>query len=385
MTRIRKYFVWFFMLSKRLLHQWSFIVLLCMIPIIVPLTNIAMSQESGVVRIALCHEGDDASASKIISSLMDYDGIILFSTTDSEEEAREDVSNHTVDAAWIFPGSFSEKLDAFTAYKSTEPFVEVIEREPSLSVSLAREMLFGAIYKDVSFSIYKNFSYSEIVKEDVVSESVVKQYYDVLHRRGDIISIEKLNSGKTTKKESNYLTAPIRGILALMILLCTLTAAMHFLKEQSEGRFDWLPMKRRLAPALASCLSAACLSAATVLLTIHFSNISTGFINELISILLYVASCTGFCMVLSILFRSPGRFGALIPGLILITLVLSPIFFNMKILRPIQLMLPAHYYLNSVYNVKYYLYTIYYCIVTYALGFLLNAVLANRKYHKSVF
>lgn len=384
MTRIRKYFIWFFMLSKRLLRQWSFVILLCMIPVVIPLTSIAMSQESGILHIVLCNEGYDDKATEIIDSLMNYDGVVMFSLTDSREEAEKAVAESNADAAWVFSENYSENLDTYVSRKIGKPCVEIIERETNVSLSIAKEMLFGAMYEELSYSIYKNFVYSEMVSQTEVDESEVRRYYDELQRKGDIVEIERLNNKGEDGDKANYLTSPMRGILALMIVLCTLAAVMLFLREQAQGRFDWLPVRKRLAPAIASCLSASCLSSLAVFISIQFSNISEGFINELIPIILYAIATAGFCVVLSVVFRSPGKVGAMIPGIIIIMLALSPIFFNIKILKPVRLMLPTHYYLYSIYDNTCCLYGILYCIAVYSVVFLLNWVLSNRKYHKNI-
>jgi len=386
MTKFRKSLVWFYMLTKRILHKWSFLLLLCMIPLIIPMTNLAMSQESGIVRIVLCNEGNDEEANKIIQSLLEEDSVIMFTTAETAEEAEEAIHKYQADATWIFASDFSDNLDAYTANKPIDhSFVRVIERENTITIRIAREKLFGALYSNLSYSIYKNFIYGEIASEETVSETTVREYYDSARRRNNIIKIEKLHGENSPKTgEVNYLTAPIRGILALLIMLCGITAAMYFLNDQSQGRFDWLPPKKRIVPALATCFSATCLSALAVFIAISCTKIATGFFRELIPMLLYLLTVTGFCTLLCLFFRSPGKLGALIPGIIIAMLVLSPIFFNVKVLRPIRLMLPTYYYLHAIYNTSYYLYSLLYIAVLYLLIFVVNNCITNRKQNKSI-
>ena len=385
MTRLRKGFIWFYMLSKRMLHKWSFLLLLCLVPLMIPLINVAMSLDSGIVHVVLCNEGNDKSAESIIHALMAEESVIRFSTVTTSEEAEKIVREHSADTAWIFLENFSEDLDAYTARNSSEPFIRIIERENTIATKIAREKLFGAIYSDVSYSVYKNFSYEEIVDAETVSEETVREYYDSTQRKNNIIKIEKLDADENQKPSKvNYLTAPLRGILALLVMLCTITAAMFFLQDQARGSFDWLTPKKRIVPAMATCLSAACLSGVAVFIAILCSDITTGFSRELIPMILFLIAATGFCTLLCLFFRSPGRLGALIPGIIIAMLVLSPIFFNVKVLRPIRLMLPTHYYLHSIYNTSYYIYMLMYIAVIYLLIFVVNACLANKKFNKTI-
>jgi hypothetical protein len=68
-------------------------------------------------------------------------------------------------------------------------------------------------------------------------------------------------------------------------------------------------------------------------------------------------------------------FCAVIPIIILITLVLCPIFLKVNNFRLMQLMLPIFYYLNSVYSPYYLLLFTVYTIILFAL----NCINLNRK------
>ncbi len=384
MIKLYKYFLWFYMLTKRLLCEWGFVILLCLIPLGSILINMAMSAESGVVHIVLCSEDNDPTSLRVINSLLSDNSVIQFSQSDSADEAIKAVAAHDADSAWIFTPDLSKKIDEYAAHPAiAEPVVEVVSREDSLALKIVREKLFGAVYGEFSYSIYTNFMYSDMVREQTVSPDDARNYYQSMEKSNNIIEIERFGA-KTSHNNSNYLIAPIRGILSLMIVLCALTAAMYYLKEQELGKFAWLSVEKRIVPAISSCFSASCLSAIAVFITIKFSGISVGTFNELVSMILFIIATTGFCMTLTTLFRSAGKFGAVIPGIIIIMLVLSPIFFNMKVLRPVRLMLPTYYYLQSIYNTEYYLYTIIYCIATYFIGFVLNKFLAERRYQDSV-
>ncbi len=384
MTRVYKCLIWFYMLTKRLLRQWSFIILLCLIPCSMLLVNLALSHESGVVHVALCAEDGDKTSAEIIDSLTHSSSIIQFSVCQTPEEATSLVSGYEADAAWIFTEDFSEKTDDYARDGfAQEPFINIIQREQSIPLKIAQEKLFGAIYKRISFSLYMDFVRTELIDGTNISEETVESYYESMQKGDDIIKIEHLNAS-AQKRDATYLTAPLRGIMSLLVVLCTLAAGMYFLKEQSQGKFAWLSARKRIIPALASCFSAACLSAIAVFITIYCAGVSSTFGNELLAMFLFIISVTGFCTTLLTFFRSAGKFGALIPGIIIVMLALSPIFFNVKVLRHIRLMLPTYYYLQSIYMPKYFVYTLIYCAVTYCLGFTLNFFIAERKSGDSI-
>ena len=373
MTSLRKYYIWFYMLTKRLLRRWSFLLLIILIPIIMIVTMSAMKGESGVLHIVLCNEGGEKLGEYIVESILSRESVIRFSVSDSQEEAINMVRNAKADAAWIFDDDFEKNLNKFAKGKKLSPPVKIIEREESIPLNISKEVLFGAIYTETSYRLYYNYSQKNILTEGDIPESDIKEAYDNIQNSENIIVIEKLNT-KNKKSNTNYLTTPMRGILSLLVLLCSLASTMFFLNDKSKGTYDWLSPKKQIWPAMASCFSAALISSVAVLVILFATDISLGVQYEITSMLMYIVAVTGFCTLFSLLFRSYGTLGALIPGILIISLVLSPIFFNFKILPIVRHMLPTYYYLQSVYNTSYLLNTFFYIIATYTLCFVVNSL-----------
>lgn len=379
MSKIKKVLKWYFLLLKRLFYKRSFLVLLIIIPIVTPIVNIAMTGESGVLCIALCNEGENPAAEKVISTIKEKDGIIRYSFCNTEEEAIHMVKNHEADAAWIFDKDFEKKLDNFTMHRANGEAVKIVERETNIALSLSREMLFGAMYGEISKLTYKNFVYQNMLTREDVAEEKVIGYFTSLERKNNVILTQKIDSFSTKKTETTYLTAPLRGILALLILLCALASAMYFLKDNSEGKFDKIPPKRRIVPQIASLLAGVTLASTVVFITLFFSGIWTNALNEFISIVLYALSLTAFCMVICVLFKSYGKLGVAIPAIMIASLALSPIFFSLKVFKPLRLLIPAHYYLYAIYDTRYYIYTVVYSVVMICLALVLNNLAYNEK------
>ena len=110
------YAVLFGLLNKRLFKKPSFVIILCMIPLLVLGLKLISKQESGIVRIALVNEGagEKTGAGTIIDSLLNADSVFLYSRCDSEEEAVELLDLDSVDAVWVFPEDYDERVSAFT-------------------------------------------------------------------------------------------------------------------------------------------------------------------------------------------------------------------------------------------------------------------------------
>ena len=71
MNGFRKMLLWYFMLSKRLLKKYTFLLLLCAIPLLVVGMQVVSKQDSGMLTIVLCQENpEDSLSSKIVEDLL---------------------------------------------------------------------------------------------------------------------------------------------------------------------------------------------------------------------------------------------------------------------------------------------------------------------------
>lgn len=366
------------MFTKRLFKHYSFIVILLLIPVIIPVANTMMSEDGGMVSIALVTQDDSESALNIVETLMSEESVLRYKIYDSEEAARNAVEREDVDAAWIFNADLDKKIEDFATNKSNMPFVEILQREESIPLRLSYEKLYGAIYPHITYYLYKDYTYSELTTPEEVPEDVLKYTNESMDEYDNIIKITRLDSDEEVTLSKNFLTIPLRGMLSIVVLLCSIAAAMYFLRDSADGKFDWLAPKKRLAPAFGSCLAASVASGGAVFAALLVSGIFTGFIKELAAMLLYALSSAGLCLVLCVVFRSAGKLGAAIPFFVIITLVLCPIFFNLNILKPVRFMLPTFYYLQSLYNKDFMLYFVIYCVGVYAVAYVLNEILNFR-------
>lgn len=387
MNKINKGLVRFFMFAKRLLVTPSFIALLCIIPIIIPIAKTAITSDKSLARIVLCAEDDSPATAEIINSLTKKeDGTIVFTTADSSAEAIEEVENNKADGAWIFYSGFEEKLTDYVQkdnplIKNYPSLVRVVEREETIPLKLSHEMLYGALYRYISFELCKDFIYSEIDREQAVPESAIEDKYFGAERLDDIIEVEVLNK-KIEESGASMMTTPIRGLLSVVCVLCTTAAAMYFLKDEKEGRYDRLAPHKHIYPAFALTLAASLLSCFAVFIALHFSGLTTGFISELAAILMFAAAETGFCLVLCMLFNSAGKLGAMIPGLVAAMLVLSPVFFNLRELKVLGMMFPTYYYLNGIYDSSYLVSLALYTVTVYALAFVLAYLFKSKRINR---
>lgn len=366
---MKKAWIWFYMLTKRLFRKYSFLIILLLIPLAIPLVNVAMQSESGMLRIAVCNAGTDSNAEKIVEDLLSSKSVLLYKRYNTPEEARKAVETGAVDGAWIFEKEFSKRAEIHAKENKGVTMVTVLERESTIPLQMAREKLYGAMYPHISRLLYIDFMEKEFSSN--LSEEQLLQYYETSVGGDDVIRLESLQAEVKNTKE-NYLTAPIRGLLALMIVLCGLAASCYFLQDTKAGKYDWLSPRKRILPAFGTSFAAVMASGAAVFLALHLAGLDVGFGREFLAMFLYILATTGFCAFFSLVFRDAGHLGACIPFFIIGMLALSPVFFDVQEFKYISLLLPSWHYLRAIHDTMCLIHMFFYCVAVLGLTVVVN-------------
>ena len=340
MSSIRRFFLWYGLLSKRLLRRPGYLAVLLLIPLFALALALFSRQESGVVTVALClEEPADAAARTTAERLLNAESILRCSAYPDPEAAREAVRSGQADAAWILPADLEKRLDFFARYGSGGS-ITVVEREENVFLMLAREKLYAALYPELSFSVFRNFLVNEL------GADALRGAYAGGFTAEELIRFTYVD-GSEIEPDGRYLTAPLRGILALLLLLCGLASGMYCYREEREESFVWLSRpKRRLLPLLCH-LTAMVPAALAVLAALYLSGLWLGLGREAVMMLLYLPCCVLFCEVLRCLSPREEHYGALIPILAVAVLVLCPVFVDLQLPLPFRALLPTSYYLKA--------------------------------------
>ena len=345
MSSLRRFFLWYGLLSKRLLRRPGYLAVLLLIPLFALALSLFSRQESGVVTVALClEEPADAAARAAAERLLNAESILRCAAYPDSDAAREAVRSGQADAAWILPADLEKRLDLFARYGSGGS-ITVVEREDNVFLMLAREKLYAALYPELSFSVFRNFLVNDL-GADAIPEEALRGAYDGSFTSEELIRFAYVD-GSEIERDGRYLTAPLRGILALLLLLCGLASGMYCYREEREESFVWLSgPKRRLLPLLCH-LTAMLPAALAVLAALYLSGLWLGLGRETLMMLLYLPSCVLFCEVLRCLSPREEHYGALIPILAVAVLVLCPVFADLPLPLPFRALLPCSYYLRA--------------------------------------
>ncbi len=350
MKRLRIAFSWLHIFHKRLFLRPSFLVLLLLIPLIGALLGLVAGMDSGVLKVHLATEEENEKVSQIFETLMGSEDVLQYVISDPET-AEKAVKSGKADAAWIFRKDF-DKLSAKFAKKqvSRNSLVKVIQREDEVTLMLAREKLCGVIYPYVSYELYLAYVEDEIIEG--VDEAVLKEYYDSVMPGGeDLFDIAYADGGDASDSGTQYLTAPLRGILSVMVLLTGLAVSMFYKLDEEKGLFVRVPKKYQLLFSLGYHLAPIVDVGAVLVFSLYFAGVTVNIYREIGVMLLFALASALFCIAIERLCPKLGVLCAITPIMIIGMIVVCPVFFNFGFLRPLQVLCPPYYYLNGVFNI----------------------------------
>jgi len=369
---MKRIFKWFWMLSKRLYKKPSFLVLMLLVPLCVTLFAGTAQQSSGFVHIALARElDDDPVATAIMNDLLTEEGLIRFSQM-SRQAALEAVQTGQADEAWIFPENTENKLQDFAAGKE-EYIVKTVTLEETVSVKLAREKLSAAVYAYCAKAYYVDYVRSEFSQLKHLSDRELEIRFEEVKVNEELFVYG--NPADTSGVQAvNYLTSPIRGLLAVLMLLCGVAATLYYLQDEAAGTFAWVRQSKKGLTALCCIVTATVNISAVLLLSLAFSGLAGNVFREVGALLLYSLCCGAFCVLLKQIFPTIRSCAAIVPLIAVVMLGLCPVFFDFREWYILQHIVPPTYYINASYDGKYLLYMLAYIPACLGVAFLLSGL-----------
>jgi len=366
------------LLNKRLLKKPSFLVILLLVPILVLLLGAAAREGSGMLTVALAMQDKNVpTTNAIVSELLGDSGLVHFIDAGSPKTAQALLEQGKADAAWIFPEEMQKKIDAFAAFPNERNgFVAVIQREESVFLRLSHEKLNRVLYPYLSLALCENYVYKNILTVDTLSKEQLKSYYDAVNAEGEDLFAFVYANGETPAdtENANYLLSPVRGLLAVMLVLGGLAAVIFYMQDEAAGVFDRLPRGKRFWFSVGYPAVAVVDMALAVFAALGLAGLLLDVWYEAAVLLLYGIISAGFCMGLRLLLPDGRILAVAMPVLAAAMIVLCPIFINPPTLPVLQYLLPSYHYLNAVYEPKYIGHMAVYAAAVYGLDWLLYRI-----------
>lgn len=370
---------WCCLLTKRLYRKPAFLAILLLIPLLVLGYGMAARQDSGVITVALAREDGDPLAVSVTEKLAQSNGLILFRLCTSPEEAETLVRTGKTDAAWIFSAEMEAKVCRFVNDPARRnAFVTVVERESTVPLMLAREKLSGAVFSCCSEKMYLSWLRTNVPELADASDETLLACYNRVSMDTELFSYACLDGTAAGVPETNYLLTPVRGLLAVVLVLFGLATAMYGIRDEKQGTFALVPEGKRGLVEFACQMISGIHGAAAVLLALIAAGLTVSPAREAGVLLLYTVCVAVFSMTVRSLFGTLRSLGTLLPLLIAVMLAICPVFLDLGKLRAVQYLFPPTYYINGASNNRDLLRMMAYTGVLFAIRFSVGKLRKGR-------
>ena len=341
----QKILTWFLLLNKRLYKKPLFIVILCLVPVLMLGLKLCSSDKNGILSIALYKENPlikDELFLKIANQLINEDSMLNFLQFESLEKANEQLLAGKLDAIWIFPENLSEEIQKSAQAQNIKSCIRIIEKEDTTICALAREILCAKLYPIFSYQAYKVY----VNKEMQFPYPTEQDFNRAYQRYSSEIKLFNTQDIKSTSQEDFFKT-PLRGILAIWLILCGIAASLFWMEDKEKGTFVWAPPSLQALIGLALHTVVILNALIVMIFALVLCKIFASPSKELFSLFLFAIDSILFCNLVQILCKKTTILAALSPAIIIAMLALCPIFVNLKNLHFIQYLLPPFYYLHN--------------------------------------
>ncbi|MBP5668893.1 MAG: ABC transporter permease [Lachnospiraceae bacterium] len=341
---MRRWMTWCLLTEKRLIKKISYVAVLLVMPFLVLGLRQGARQEAGMVSIGLYTPAEAGTLSDLVlERFMEEPSVLRFFRYRTEEEALDALKSQRVDAVWILPEDLEKDLQKLAQKKMMRPVARVIEREDDIALIFTREVLTSRIFPEYVYEVYKEFCKSRVGLAELSEEEFLSIYHANLWK-GNLFKAQHLDGSELA--EQSYVLAPIRGMLAIWLVICGLAGILYHKMDELHGVYDKIPRRKRLLYSFGLQAVVLLNGGVTYLIACKILGVFTSLWAEIAFLLLFLSCIAVFCNLIGLLVKGMEGIGVLIPVLTLLMMVFCPIFLNIRKFWMAQALLPPYLYLN---------------------------------------
>lgn len=351
MKQLKRFFLWTWLLQKRLLKKTSFLIILAIVPVAVLMLQFFVSgSDHSIISIAVVQEDDDGELlDDVFQRLLDSDVIRYELMT--EEDAMDALEQKSKDAVWIIPEHFTKELRNMIhkGFKERDAFIEVRQREEDVFLQMSRMQLFGSLYQEISYELFRAYMVDTLEVGESVSEEMMQELYEKNHVQGQLFRYA-FSDVNGEEDKLDILTVPMRPFLALWLVLCGLVGGLYWKLDLQKGTFDQFMEKKKPLLGFGCQLLVVLDGAVVIWLTVILAHIGQEIAWEALITLLYAVNTVLFCNLLHGLVPSANWYATLGGLLLLVMAVVCPLFVTSASLMQFSYLFPVHYYIRAIHS-----------------------------------
>ncbi len=341
LCEIKKYFLWFYLLIKRLLKKTGIWVIVVLLPWIFAFyVNSQSSDDSQSMRVGLVLQDSDEIAQKTVENLVNGQYSVNFYIENEKDKLIEDINNEKSVCGYIFSEKLTNRLDTL----NIKECINVVIPSSDFMSSMINEIVFSELFKAYGGNIaINNINSSQlfgVYNEEAITS--IEDKYSV-YADGDRtfhIDFENVNSDSSqsdiTENADNGLPLfSIRGMLAVILVVAGLTGCVWWNTEKKRGMFKAMSALECYLGAFLYVVAVTFIVAISALVVIFITGEQTGSITfEILNMGRYVFLIGGMGTLLCAVVRDKMLLISFIPVYAIFCMIMCPVFFDLGAVVP---------------------------------------------------
>lgn len=402
--------VWFLLSCKRYLRRVSFLLILLVLPAAAFFIRRLEREEGQEVKIAVCAEGvsrkeegttsienPDRSLTPLEEELLEAltgeeegrnRALFRFYACEDEEQVKAQVASRKAECGYVISRDLRRKLDE----KDYKRCIRVYSAPSTVLAALSTETVFASLMKLYDREIFVDYAVESVtVREEETAdgsgvpgggelaggsekklEKLAGELYDKWLNNGSTFRFEyrwqkqkhEKTDGETGREDSSYegngiepvdqteeeplMVFPVRGIVAVFLLLTGLYSAVMLGNDEKKGLFLPLSPGQRLVCRIGVLGAPVFLGALSAFGALKAGGCLQDPVREAWVMAVYVLAVCVFSWGVKAVCRRPQAVCCLIPFFLVGSLVFTPVFVDMRQFFPAwgwieKLFLPSYY------------------------------------------
>lgn len=318
-------------------------------------------EENNEIKVGLCIEERENYSKEEETELIEklqtnetHHSLFSFVFYEAEEMFRKEILSGKLECGYVIPTDLWEKLTR----GKTRNLVTLYTTSTTTLDSVCNEVVYAALYEEYALDILidyliesKELPYQDREALKKVTEPVYRKYLTDGSTFGFQITEQGNTEGEPViPKETNILLYPMRGFLAVFMLVCGFCGAMMHYEDQEKRIFIRHNARERGLLRFISISIPVFLSYPMVLGSLYASGVFTNWYKEAGSLLFYAVLVILFCGILTYWLKNKVVFCSWIPLLLIGCILFTPVLLDISSFIPqtqfIEKLFVPYYYLR---------------------------------------
>lgn len=285
---------------------------------------------------------------RVLEELNRGKGISAYTYTcvDDEDFIRSSVMNGTAECGFIFPEDLEERVKN----GDTKKMIIMVTSAFSTKSAAVREKVFSALFRVMNIDIIESAE-DNIFEDTSVVKDFIRERYDYYIEGRDLFGIEyEYLDVSTSESGANRRNSadPLRGCMSVLLFIFSLYVSGSILGKNLSFYNSMKKAERLITIFIYEAASVLFPAIGGFIMIRMLDGERIGFVKDFVCWIVFLLISCAWCTAFICFFKKGERFFPVIPVMVFISFLISPVFVDISVYVPVvgyvaRLLPPAFY------------------------------------------